>query len=145
MNEISFCFCGESLKKAIILRHMTLESVAKTIGVNKNTLNRATNSKQINIDSLLRICNSLQVSPSDLFIPSYTTEQQPIHTAHEEDITYKSNPTAQPSQSIQAHYEMSQNEEIAMLRRLNENYLKQIKQLETMLREQKKRECKVKE
>ncbi len=111
MNKNEYIFCGDALKCDIQLKQMTLEKVANAVGINKNTLNKATNSGQITIDSLLKICNYLQIPPNVLFV------QKPINTANE-------------CNNIPRDYIESKEDEIRILRKLNEIYLRQLEQLE---------------
>lgn len=149
MNEDVYTFCGDVLKWQIRRKSMTHEAVAKAVGINKNTLNKATNSGLVTVESLLKICNYLHVSPGKLFVSepySETIEEQHVQSqyrinrlsssgAAEDEILYNTNDKTTEIQSVQVCYEMTKDEEIQMLRRLNANYLRQIKQLEAIIRE----------
>ncbi len=150
---------GNFLKQLLKRKKITHEEAARLSGMNKNTINKAANGGLITMENFLKICNLLETHPGKFFKSlsplddddsydtiyektyplrrhpdvSYAAESQSSYGY--EAISNNNNTSAISTSSIwsEISFDNSKDEELAILRRLNANYLKQIEELETKL------------
>ena len=141
-------YSGSKFREFLSRRGITYQEASAFLGIDKNTIGKAVRGGNLNMSVLLTICNMYHLNISDFFVSEGNDEEaqthenriapQPLPTGHQLPSVSEEFETYKISKKPKFLYEnllASKDQEIALLREMNELYKKQIEMLQEKILE----------
>ncbi len=141
-------YSGNKFREFLSRRGITYQEASAFLGIDKNTIGKAVRGGNLNMSVLLTICNKYHLGISDFFVtepdneestthensfePTYPEASPALSTVTEEFGSYKI--SKKPS-FLYEDFLAAKDQEIALLREINELYKKQIEMLQEKILE----------
>lgn len=141
-------YSGNKFREFLSRRGITYQEASAFLGIDKNTIGKAVRGGNLNMSVLLTICNKYHLCISDFFVtepdneesttyensfePTYPEASPVLSTVTEEFGSYKI--SKKPS-FLYEDFLAAKDQEIALLREINELYKKQIEMLQEKILE----------